>query len=322
MNYYERHLGDYARDTGHLSLLEHGVYTVLIDRYYASEQGIPEDKAYRLARARTDDEREAVDAVLDEFFELVDGVWLHHRVEAEIERYTAKQAEVGEKRENENDRQKRHRQRRKSMFAQLRSHGVVMPWDTPTHELETHLSRVTGGDGHAPVTRTDTATQTPDTSNQYSIGNASTHTQGTERASARGVCDEPRPEVIAAKALRDHGLRVTPSHPDLIAAMGEGVTPEDLIDMASLYPDKPAGYVIAACRRQHAESANPPPGASHETCRPGRETGRKLTPAERVVANIHRRRGAGQDGDCTGSDGSAVGPDGVPIRPPLVQPVR
>lgn len=27
MNYYERHLGDYARDTGHLSIMEHGVYT-------------------------------------------------------------------------------------------------------------------------------------------------------------------------------------------------------------------------------------------------------------------------------------------------------
>ncbi len=24
MNYYERHLGDYAKDTAHLSMLEHG----------------------------------------------------------------------------------------------------------------------------------------------------------------------------------------------------------------------------------------------------------------------------------------------------------
>jgi uncharacterized protein YdaU (DUF1376 family) len=51
MNYYERHLGDYAKDTGHLSLLEHGVYTLLLDRYYATESGIPEDQGHRIARA-------------------------------------------------------------------------------------------------------------------------------------------------------------------------------------------------------------------------------------------------------------------------------
>ena len=86
MNYYERHLGDYARDTGHLSMLEHGAYTLLMDRYYASEQGIPADQAYRFARARSQDERNAVDAVLREFFVLEDGVWTKGRIEAEIEK--------------------------------------------------------------------------------------------------------------------------------------------------------------------------------------------------------------------------------------------
>lgn len=84
MNYYERHLGDYAKDTGHLSLLEHGVYTLLLDRYYATEQGIPADQAHRVARARTDEERSAVDAVLNEFFRLEENVWVNGRVEEEI----------------------------------------------------------------------------------------------------------------------------------------------------------------------------------------------------------------------------------------------
>lgn len=86
MNYYERHLGDYARDTGHLTMLEHGAYTLLLDRYYATEHGIPEDQAMRVARARSDDERAAVTAVLTEFFSLVSGVWMHGRVEGEIEK--------------------------------------------------------------------------------------------------------------------------------------------------------------------------------------------------------------------------------------------
>jgi uncharacterized protein YdaU (DUF1376 family) len=33
VNYYERHLGDYAKDAGHLSMLEHGAYSLLLDRY-------------------------------------------------------------------------------------------------------------------------------------------------------------------------------------------------------------------------------------------------------------------------------------------------
>lgn len=84
MNYYERHLGDYAKDTGHLSMLEHGAYTLLLDRYYSTEQGIPADQAHRVARAKTKEERAAVDAVLGEFFTLADGVWTKGRVQQEI----------------------------------------------------------------------------------------------------------------------------------------------------------------------------------------------------------------------------------------------
>ncbi len=91
MNYYERHLGDYARDTAHLSVLEHGVYTLLLDRYYATEQPIPAEQAHRVARARAQDERAAVDAVLGEFFKLVDGAWRNARADAEISRYRDKQ---------------------------------------------------------------------------------------------------------------------------------------------------------------------------------------------------------------------------------------
>lgn len=97
MNYYERHLGDYAKDAGHLTMLEHGAYTLLLDRYYTTEQGIPAEQAHRVCRARTEDERAAVDIVLAEFFVLEDGAWKHTRVEREI---TKMQAKVKAAREN------------------------------------------------------------------------------------------------------------------------------------------------------------------------------------------------------------------------------
>jgi uncharacterized protein YdaU (DUF1376 family) len=86
VNYYERHLGDYARDTAHLSLLEHGAYTILLDRFYATEQGIPTDQAHRIARAKSKDERAAVDAVLAEFFVLQGGAYIQKRALAEIQK--------------------------------------------------------------------------------------------------------------------------------------------------------------------------------------------------------------------------------------------
>ncbi len=90
MNYYPHHLGDYSKDTAHLTMIEHGAYRILLDRYYVTEQGIPADQVYRIARARTDDERAAVDVVLDEFFRLVDGVWINSRAEEEIAKAQAK----------------------------------------------------------------------------------------------------------------------------------------------------------------------------------------------------------------------------------------
>ena len=90
MNYYPRHLGDYARDTAHLLMIEHGAYNLLLDRYYATEEGIPDDQKYRVTRARTPVEKQAVDSVLKEFFTLKEGVWVKNRVLEEIDKANKK----------------------------------------------------------------------------------------------------------------------------------------------------------------------------------------------------------------------------------------
>jgi uncharacterized protein YdaU (DUF1376 family) len=85
VNFYKRHLGDYAKDAGHLSMLEHGAYTLLLDRYYATECAIPSrEDAYRACRARTKEERKAVDDVLREFFTTDGESFMNKRAEAEI----------------------------------------------------------------------------------------------------------------------------------------------------------------------------------------------------------------------------------------------
>lgn len=72
MNYYRRYPGDYMRDTAHLSLPEHGAYTLLLDHQYSTEQPIPADldSIYRLCRAMTPEDQAAVRSVVDRFFPL------------------------------------------------------------------------------------------------------------------------------------------------------------------------------------------------------------------------------------------------------------
>ncbi len=88
MNYYRHHIGDYLRDTAHLTVVEDGVYRRLLDLYYMREQPLSPDLSTvcRLIRVRADDERAAVSAVLSEFFAMGDdGCWHQKRADAEIE---------------------------------------------------------------------------------------------------------------------------------------------------------------------------------------------------------------------------------------------
>jgi uncharacterized protein YdaU (DUF1376 family) len=91
VNYYERHIGDYLKDTAHLSLLEHGIYTRLMDVYYTRESALPDDQVARLIGARSKEEREALQDVLREFFNQTEQGWVQDRCDREIQRYQDKQ---------------------------------------------------------------------------------------------------------------------------------------------------------------------------------------------------------------------------------------
>lgn len=87
MHYYKRHIGDYAKKAGHLTPLEHGIYNLIIDGYYDREQAPTLLEAMRIARARTEEEKAAVLAVLDEFFTLDGECYRQNRIEEELAAY-------------------------------------------------------------------------------------------------------------------------------------------------------------------------------------------------------------------------------------------
>jgi uncharacterized protein YdaU (DUF1376 family) len=92
MHYYPHNIGDYRKDTGHLTLLEHGIYRQLLDSYYLDEVPLSNDlaKLMRSHSVRSADEQQALQNVLTDFFELTEKGYIHKRCDKIIEQFHGK----------------------------------------------------------------------------------------------------------------------------------------------------------------------------------------------------------------------------------------
>jgi uncharacterized protein YdaU (DUF1376 family) len=95
VNFYKHHLGDYDGDTNHLSWDEDMAYTRLLRAYYRREKPLPLDpgEVFRLVRASTKTQKEAVTRCITEFFSEQPDGWHNKRADEEIEAYR-KQCQV------------------------------------------------------------------------------------------------------------------------------------------------------------------------------------------------------------------------------------
>lgn len=86
MNFYKHYIGDFQRDTGHLSLTERGAYRSLLDHHYATERPLPKDMTQlcRIVGAVSKSDRDAVKRVLEEFWQLEADGWSNARAKIEI----------------------------------------------------------------------------------------------------------------------------------------------------------------------------------------------------------------------------------------------
>lgn len=225
MNYYERHLGDYSKDTAHLTMIEHGAYGLLLDRYYGTEAGIPADQVHRIARARTKEEKAAVDVVLAEFFQLIDGVWINKRAEEEIAKAHVK---INAAKENG---KKGGRPRKvkpgSENETQPKPGGLFLGSENETQQK---------------------AHQTPDTNHQTPITSKPPEdTHGISPSRAGAVCVALRAEGLAS---------VNPSHPDLIALLDDGAEIQEFVSAARIAREKGKGfaYVIGIVKGQRADA--------------------------------------------------------------------
>jgi len=90
MHSFYFHIGDYSKDTAHLSLIEDAIYKRLLMLYYTTESPLKNDTPAlaRLIRAR--ENVQEVQSVLDEFFTLGDDGYRQKRADSEIAEFRAK----------------------------------------------------------------------------------------------------------------------------------------------------------------------------------------------------------------------------------------
>lgn len=154
MNYYSHNIGDYAQATMHLSLLEDAIYSRLLRRYYAEESALINDMAMlcRWVGARTEEEREAVEIVVNEFFTLQDDGLLHNkRADEEIAAFKEKSTKA-------------------QQSAAKRWESNVNASPTPKKEPRKSMAKPLDSERNANAMRTHSegnANQEPITNNQY-----------------------------------------------------------------------------------------------------------------------------------------------------------
>lgn len=233
MNYYERHLGDYARDTAHLSMIEHGAYGLLLDRYYATEKPIPADQVHRLARARSPEEVKAVDDVLKEFFTLVDGAWSHTRCDAEIAKKETK-TKAAQANGRSGGRPKKHSLGSENI-TQEKPTGFSLGFQNltqqePTEKLTSHQSPVTSNQS-PPYPQT---------------GESEPENQTQPENQNPAETQRPTPQALATMAMRRAGLSAAnPGSPQLAALVMAGATPEVCAAAAAEAVQRGKGFAYA-----------------------------------------------------------------------------
>lgn len=96
MHYYKFNVASWAKDTGHLSLKEEGIYLRLVNYYYDTEKPIPLKTQLVLRKLRIADESELVNLILEEFFIKTRSGWTHKHCDKLIYEYQ-KRAEANRK---------------------------------------------------------------------------------------------------------------------------------------------------------------------------------------------------------------------------------
>lgn len=243
LNYYRRYCGDYAADTPHLSLLEHGAYTLMLDAYYTGEKPLPDsfDLLYRICRAQTAVERKAVISVATQFFP-TNGEFRHNaRADKELGIAVPKMAKL----------------RETAHINGAKGGRPKKPREEPNPVPENIPDETRSGSEKEPDRKQPpTASLQPKAEKRFPDASSIPESAGVRGAAvleslkalslaeAKIPGGEDTPAAMLASVLRANGLRGNSFHPLVVEWAREGVTVaklKDAITRARQRPGKDVG---------------------------------------------------------------------------------
>jgi uncharacterized protein YdaU (DUF1376 family) len=158
LHYYQHNIGDYRKETTHLSLLEHGIYRQLLDTYCLKEAPLTLDHAelMRTHSARSADEMRALENVLKDFFVATEEGYVHMGGDLLISDFHSKSTKAAE---SANARWERIRAERHANALRTQSEGnanhkpltinqepIKEKTRAPRFDAQAHLSSLGVGD--------------------------------------------------------------------------------------------------------------------------------------------------------------------------------
>ena len=279
MNYCEIHLGDLEKATAHLTGVEDGMYWRLMRWYYDAETPLPLDlKAIqRKARARSREEKEAVETVLEEFFvQQADG-WHQKRCDEEIAKYQAKKEKA-----------------RRSAEARWGARPADSERNANAFENYANAS----SEGNPPIDANASTEQCERNAHQSPVTSHQSPDPKQILPHTEIPLAEPTAAGRACLLMRRAGcIQTNPSHPALIAALDAGASPEELADTAreavEAGKNKPFAWACITARSRREQLTH---GATHAPA-PDRGNRRRLSVVERVERNVAERERQRQSPD-------------------------
>lgn len=227
MNFYPFHIGDYASATRHLSWIEDAAYRRLLDVYYVKEEPLPMDvsQVYRLVVASTDEQREAVDVVLGEFFICMEDGYHHTRCDAEIQCANEKKNKASQ------SAQERWRIAREKEIAK-QSNNECNTDAMRTHEYIDANASKTPCEGNAP-------------NPNPKVNLKPTHAQARKAASPEGFAEFwlAYPKKVGKGAAEAAWRKLRPPLPSCLNAVSAAATSNDWTKEGGRYIPNPATWI-------------------------------------------------------------------------------
>jgi uncharacterized protein YdaU (DUF1376 family) len=259
------YVGDYLRDTMHLTTEQHGAYLLLIMACWVGGGVLPGQDAQLAVIARISPEKwRKMRPVIAAFFQADAGGWSHNRISKEL----AKTDEVIEKRRNAG--------LASATAALARREGLVNRSRELQERLTENLQTVNTCSTHVEhmlqhmtqQTVNTMATQHP-TNGQHNVGPSPSHTDIEDSDASASAGWEPA--SIASdpvKGLWDRGVSILGEKRrslfgKYLKAYGPVVVLASIVETESEQPFDPAAYFIGCCERRKANGGRLDAEAQH-----------------------------------------------------------